>query len=493
MLQPLRRMLLISLIFFLAIDTSMATTQLDVDYTIGIEAINQADYKQAIKLLSPIVEQQPDYKRARYYLGVSYAKSGNNQKALQLFDQDIAAKPQPETLLQAGIASLSMNKAAGASDYLGKAEQGFSGRAKDQALAVFYQGLAKQQLKDYQGSMGHFERASKLDADMQAPAGYYSAISLRALGQESAAIAKLEEVRHNSADSEYGQKASSLIRQIETGFGGGEQRFKFSATVGAQYDSNVILEPDTIEVSDENDFRGVILLGAAANWNWLRAAYGFYQSIHFELDEFNVQNHRATLEASTKRELRGKPITYGVRSVTNGALLSNSLRYFSFNSSLEPYVTRPINSIYSIHAKFSFQYEDFRSQDSQRDNFNFGLTLSHLLNLVDGRLFLGVRSGFQNKDADRAFDLWRFFSDAQLTFDARYFTIGAQGALMHDVYGRNLFSREDNRYDVGGSLSRRFLEHYLITASYQHSKVSSNLSQFDYTRHVTSLTVGGSF
>jgi tetratricopeptide (TPR) repeat protein len=493
MLQPLKRMLLICIVFCVSGYAAHASEQFDADYTIGVEALNQGDYKQATKLFGSIVKQDPTYKRARYYLGVSYSRTSKYKKALQLFKEDIASNPLSETFLQAGIANLNMGDGSAAVSYLDKAVQGFSGRSQDQALALFYLGLAKQQLSDYQASLLPLQQAGKLDQAMSAPAGYYAAVSMQALGQESEAIAKLEEIRQKGASPEYEKKAAELIRQIETGFGDQERKYSLNATIGFQYDTNVILEPDTIEVSEEDDFRGVVVLGGAADFDWLRASYGFYQSIHLELDGFNVQNHRLALDSSVKSDLRGQPITYGVRSVTNGALLSNSLRYFSFNSSVEPYLTRPINSIYSIHAKFAFQYEDFRSQDSQRDNFNYGLVLSHLINLADGRLFLGIRSGLHNKDADRAFDLWRLFSDAQITFDARYFTVGAQGAFMHDVYARNLNNCEDNRYDVGGSISRGFLEHYLVTASYQRSKVSSNQFQFDYTRQIPSLTIGASF
>ena len=75
-----------------------------------------------------------------------------------------------------------------------------------------------------------------------------------------------------------------------------EKPYKLNVTAGVQYDTNVILEPTNPIVDEDlrgDDGRAVVLINAGARVFKnkelsAKVDYNFYQSLHFDLDRFNV-------------------------------------------------------------------------------------------------------------------------------------------------------------------------------------------------------------
>ncbi len=80
-----------------------------------------------------------------------------------------------------------------------------------------------------------------------------------------------------------------------------EKPYRLNISAGTQYDSNVILEPSNPPVSAErkSDTRAVLYVTSGAvllkeKVIKLTLDYNFYQSLHMNLSEFNVQYHKIT-------------------------------------------------------------------------------------------------------------------------------------------------------------------------------------------------------
>jgi tetratricopeptide (TPR) repeat protein len=75
------------------------------DYDDAVRAVEKKDYKQAIRLLSRVLEKTPKNADALNYMGFSHRKSGDHQKAIDYYKQALAVNPDHR----------------GANEYLGEA------------------------------------------------------------------------------------------------------------------------------------------------------------------------------------------------------------------------------------------------------------------------------------------------------------------------------------------------------------------------------------
>jgi hypothetical protein len=82
------------------------------------------------------------------------------------------------------------------------------------------------------------------------------------------------------------------------------RRYQLYGGTGLEYDSNVVLAPLDGEVAvgfgTQADGRAIFLAGGRyqiwrAQHVQLGVGYDFFQSLHFELTEFNMQDHRPSL------------------------------------------------------------------------------------------------------------------------------------------------------------------------------------------------------
>jgi hypothetical protein len=109
--------------------------------------------------------------------------------------------------------------------------------------------------------------------------------------------------------SAVGREAQRFLELLESPSG---RWYSFSAALGLNYDSNVILAPAVgggdaqtiLGVSQKSDGEGVIRAGALLV-PWQRGAtvslaYDFFQSYHFELVEFDLQAHTVSTQVSSE-------------------------------------------------------------------------------------------------------------------------------------------------------------------------------------------------
>src|SRR5262249_54096378 len=129
-------------------------------------------------------------------------------------------------------------------------------------------------------------------------------------------------------------------------------------TVGFEYDDNVILEPNGIAISRQADGRAVFnVVGRLVpirtpSWN-LGAEYALFQSLHFDLSEFNIQSHTA----GVFMEYKLPPVTLHVAVNYNYTLLDDS-RYSEAVTVQPSAIFKETASLYTV-ASVRYQQNNF--------------------------------------------------------------------------------------------------------------------------------------
>jgi hypothetical protein len=171
-------------------------------------------------------------------------------------------------------------------------------------------GLALFRLERYRDAVPRFLRAAR-SPSLEAKAHYFAGLALVRQGRMAEARAELEKVGPGSDSSEVAAPAHELIQTISAG--PEKKRLSLKASIGLQYDSNVILLPDDAStpsgISNRRDYRAVGALQAglqlirSVRWDG-GMDYHFYQSLHRDLDRYNIQIHDIGLKVIHQPSLR---------------------------------------------------------------------------------------------------------------------------------------------------------------------------------------------
>ena len=462
--------------------TVFASQEADFEYTLGVQAIDLQDYAKAVRHFQTVVQLKPDFFDGRYYLAYSLAKVGKGEEALAKLEELLREKPEDHRLLlESAITALDIDQPHRALTPLQHAIQKYS----DDWVFHYYLGLAYFKMNQYDKSVATLEQVARHDKELMPAAWYFAGAALAKQGQTGFAIEKLENVKVAALGSIYAQKADELIQALE---GGGQVASKImvSTTLGVQYDSNVILEPDALEISDESDWRGVAILGLRLPVRQFNFSYSFYQSLHIDLRSFNVQSHSLGADWQRPVDYYGVPLKVGVRTKGSVTFLSSDLNFFSHNQTLEPYLIAKWNKYYQASLTLLLQYEDFRRSDEIRDNFGYGLAMSHLLSPFGPGMLFGVKGRTQFEDADAEFDLFRFKGDLVLALVKGRLHLDLLASYAKEYYARSSTNRDDNRLTGNANIGYR-LKKSRFNAGYIYIFNNSNVAAFEYKRHIYSL------
>lgn len=396
-----------------------------------------------------------------------------------------------EIALTKGQYAIELQDYAVAIDHLTKALELKPG---DQAARVSL-GVAYSRSGDNGRAREVLEQAVKDDpADSRAQ--YELALVLAKIGQgeESkrlmAAVAK-------SNDPE----VSAAARTSLEGTGAGEKK-KFTAKLsgGLQYDSNVILEQDSPTTPGVKN----------ADWRWVWAVnadyslldtgkagvavgYQFYQSIHHELKDYNVEQH--TGRAAGQYEL-SKTVSANLEY----DFVYSSLRSDHYSTTHQFALRLPAKLAPESLTEPHVAYESKRFFDTTAFTGNADRNGSNTAAGVSHTIMLGKKAAISldyTYDADSAavdswsyagnkgtvnalaeWDSYKFFGTLSY-YDRKYDAI-APGAPE---------KRHDGTQEYSLGISRKAGKRATVTLSDQHTINDSNLDLYQYTRNIISLMV----
>jgi hypothetical protein len=273
-------------------------------------------------------------------------------------------------------------------------------------------------------------------------------------------------------------------------------------SMGTQFDSNVVVKsedgPLPEGISDKSDWRAVTIISAGYDLHKsdrakINAGYSLYQSLHDDLNLYNVQAHSTQLGLMSrfrKTIMVSLPFSY-----TYSYLYRDD---FSESYSLAPSFLLAEGKGFFTQLGYKFTDNDFK--DSERFGTNSDRT-GHVSTLsvtqfVPIRSPLNARLGYSysrssTREPFQSYSGNQFFAHLTAKLPLKL-TAGLYGEYLRKNYSREKFPDEDKfRKDSTGtysaSLSRELLSWLNMELSLSYVRNDSVLESYDYERTITSV------
>ena len=481
--------------------TSAASEESELAIARGLVELHAGRYANALALFERAAKADPDDLYAHYYEGLALVRLERFAEAETALRSVVAAKPDlNEAGLALGIALVRTGQYREAADWLQKAQA-----APDlDAEASLYLGVAQLRLGNAEAAQRNFERAASRDPSFAAAARYYQGVADLGSGSVDRARSHFESVVATSPDTEVGVEAAQYLRLMREGqLWNAARSYDAYGSVGFEYDSNVRLVDTYLTTGGKADGRGVITAGGRyLLWPGERAqvsvGYDFFQSLHFDLTEYNLQDNRPSVQvlADLGRVRVGLLGRYDYYLREDDSFLGEA--------SALPWLVVPAGEYGRTEVFYRFRRRDFKQQAySHYTGYN-------QMPGIDQYVYLGsparyVVAGYQfdymnpdDSDSPYGYDGHRIRSG--IGWDVTdALSANAEYAFFYRTYGVPAPNsrRHDDEHWVVVASDLLLGEHVFVTLGYfgtfNSSYQTSNLDDFSYTRHIVSLSVGGRF
>ncbi len=261
----------------------------------GLIEMHEGRLEQARTLFQQAIDTDPNDLDARYYRAVVAGQLGDTAGAIADLRAVLAGRPSFDAAaLELGNALTESGQYEEAIPWLEQAQHDprLDGRAS------FGLGLAQLRLQRLDDARQSFQRARERDPAIAVASRYYEGVADYRAGNTLRAQESFTFVQETSPDSAIGQQAASYLTLLRRGRIG---KYSLYASVALTYDSNVVLAPgnQTAATSVSNQADGAFNIdvgGIYIPWETdqftLSIGYDFFQSLYFQLQDFDLQDHR---------------------------------------------------------------------------------------------------------------------------------------------------------------------------------------------------------
>ena len=512
MIRVLRRRLLaiaaIGLTVAATARTASANATSETFYAKGLVPFRAQQWDEAQRLFDRAVQSDPSDALATYYRGLARARLGYRPAAIEDLRRALDMRPDLSgAILDLGILYFESEEYEQAELWLRRAYE----EPQHRFAAALFLGLTLLRRGDPEAARPFLATAGK-DPELRASARYYEGIALLRLDEEDAARRALADVAAARPGSQLAQAAEEYLRTPPGEAPAGRpKRWSVYGDLGFEYDSNVVLAPDdgsiqdTRGISDQSDGRAV--LGAGGSYRlvdaervWVAMSYDFSQSLHFSLNEFDLQGHRIRLDIGSKADI----VQFGVSGYYDYYLLDFD-EYYQQGVGI-PWVTLFEGDVAASQLYYRFRSRDFLDDvfDPYRDAYNhaFGIRQLVLLGAVDRVLGFGYQIDDENPISDDGDDFQYFGHqvDAYVRFGVLdWFDALAGYAIRFDLYDeRNSRTgtpprfgkkREDIDHQLTVRVERAITPYLSAAVEYLGVFNDSNVAEFEYNRQIVSAGV----
>jgi len=436
---------------------------------------------------------------ARYYRGLLRGRRGDLVGSIDDLRAALERKPDLHAAaLELGVALVQSGEPRAAIPWLEQAQR----QAEFAAPAALYLGVAYLRLQELDRAAASLARVESSDPMLLQAGQYYRALLAYQRGDREAAAAGFRKVVDESPGTAFAREAGEFLSAIESRE---IVPYRLRGSVGFEYDSNVILAPDDqalkqqAGVANQEDGRFTIAAGGSYIWRpepfRVALGYDFFQSLHFDLEEFNLQDHRPSLVVSAARG----PVQFGVLAEYNFYLKSDD-RFLQEGTAM-PWVALSAGDRGRTEFSYRMRRRDFLlDQFEVRDAFNHAFAARQVIFLGSPQRQFAVGYRFDVDDPIRGGESQRFAYFANevnvgLSWDLPFDVQGDAGYAFRreryrrvsSVYVNDRDARRDNEHDVVASLSRPINDHFDVAAGYSGTINDSNARAFTYDRHIASI------
>jgi hypothetical protein len=459
------------------------TLPLEQEFARGLAAYTQCNYARARDYFRNVVAQAPDDAQALFYLGVSLGHLRAFEEAIARLTQALALSPEnpsiPQVHYHLGWIYTQMHgHEREAQDHFAQAQEEFPAR-----LTHYYQGMM----------------LYKLDCLAQAKP------FLKAVLQEDDTAYEARIAQRYYYDIIYRQR---------------EQRWwQLEGTVAFQYDDNVVLEPnnDAFAFGRQGDgstvftLMGRLLATRAAPWR-LGAEYTLFQSLYFDLSDFDIQSHTGRLFASLDLgQVTLRTAVDNTFTLLDNTRFSNAV---TVQQALSLQQTKKLYAVLSVQYSKSNFFHQFipTGQEAVRDRDGWAVRAGFDQYLLLNRQGTSLRLSYNYEMSRNDGTDWEY--------NGHYVALGVHTPLGEEInldvdmgYTRRNYlhinsfdasplavltpddrrARDDDRVVGSIILSRPLGPYLMLSASFTHISNISNLNFFDYRRNITTLALTARF
>jgi tetratricopeptide (TPR) repeat protein len=492
-------------------------------YARGLIPFDRGQWEQAYTLFDRAVAADPADAVALYYRGLTLARLRQYAPAIRDMEHALQLNPTlPHATLDLGIAYFDDGQYTPAKTWLERAYQ----QGVERFTAAFFLGLTCYRTGDDAAAQKYLTEA-KADPDLRPSAQYYAGLALYRQGKADAARAEMQQVMREQPQSEIGKAAQRAVGGEKAQPAGGpaapQKPWLLYGEVGFQYDTNVVLAPSDAGVkvaegiTKQADGRAVIGLGGAyqllrTDIGSLNAQYDFYQSIHFNLTQFDLQGHRLRLDALSVPA----KWSYGLSAIYDFYLLD----YQSFfqEGLATPWISLNETDAAATQAYYTVRGRDFFREpyDPDRNGINNAVGIRQYLNLgtlgpgdwlLDFGYQFDAETTFSNSLGARDFQNIGNQGDIDLRVPLYWLVQLQLGYLfrLEDYQYPNSrtkppppapqigFRRHDNEQQIAVALRRSLTANVSAEIDYFGVINNSNISDFEYDRSIVAGSVRVTF
>lgn len=464
--------------------------------TQGLVSLHQQRYAEALRLFTQAVEADPSDVYARYYKGVTEGRLEQWSEAVSDLSAVMASKPElTQGALELGVALLQSGQSAAASEWLARAQQ-----VPDlDAAASFYLGIAQLRLDELVAARQNLERAASGDPQFALACRYYQGVVEVRMGNQEKAKELFENVVATSPQSAVGREAHEFLVGIQQGGQPTVRSYQLYGGTGLEYDSNIVLAPLDGEAAaafgKQSDGRAIFLAGGRyAIWRaeraQLSAGYDFFQSLHFDLTQFNMQDHRGSLS-----------VTGSIGLVEGGVMGAYDYYLRDAQSFLQqgeafPWFRVSQPEFGRTEVFFRMQRRDFKVASLQTlfDSFTYLTGFDQFVTLGSPDRYVVAGYRFDTMvPTDGAVSVFEY--------NGNLVRAGVGGTLPFEIateldftyrnkdYAPASDGRLDDEYRIILATGKQVADYTFVTLSYLGTFNQSNQSVFEYNRQIVSLSV----
>lgn len=489
--------ILLPLLLFIA---SPALANFEVNLNKGIALYLEKNYSESIVYLEKAVLENPESPVANHLLGLSNYQVGNYQLSADYLEKAKELDPENKDInLELGNSYLQLNRYDEAEKEL---SQYVSSNPKS-GIGQYYLGYAQLLNGNYEQSIESLNNANNLNPELNLQSIYYQGVSYYSLFKYQKARQKFLQVQELAPKGDKlglsAQEYLDILRVLGKNY---YANFSF----GYQYDTNVGLEPDNVQIfTDEKDSSLYLFLNLGYKPYFTdEATIGFdyrtFFSFHDELTDFNLQNHTISVYGEKDANNFSRPVrgflSYSYKIVLIDGSPADNL--FSQSHIVVPGFTVRWSEKLTSRIFYKFQYDDFKDFP-ERDAYNNSITFANFYRLYNGRLILspGVKLELNSADniqGERSYTYWSptVFLEASASPMDKVILFSRLHYHYQNYYDDE-FERRDNQFGFRALLQRELYKALYLDLAYDFIYNGSDSDipgpePFQYNRNV--FTVG---
>jgi tetratricopeptide (TPR) repeat protein len=478
-------------------DMAAASEQSERLYSRGLVEFHAEHYQEALALFQQATQADPQDAYALYYKGETEGRLDDYPAAVSDLRAALAIEPDlPQAPLELGIALVKTGADREAVPWLEKAQQ----VPESDAVASLFLGMAQLHLGQRATARQQLERAAR-DAELHVTTEYYLGVLEFQEHNWTEADRHFAEVAAAQADSEMGREAAMFLERLRYRE---QSRLQLYGEAGFQYDSNVVVAPNDealktqAGISRQSDGRAILTAGGRytllrTDQAELTVGYEVFQSLHFHLHSFNLENHRPNVQFVAA----AGPVRVGVLTYYDYYLLDSA----SFLQSVIalPWVEVPEGSWGHTQLSYRFRWRDYYPQPygDLLSATNHAPGLRQLIDLGSPDRFLLFGYQYDREEPSNA-------AGAAFGYDGHQIAAGVGWALpwqvdtelvyafRHEEYDRASAGRRDDTHFITLLFDRPINEYLAVRLAYFGTVNNSNDPRFEYDRNMVSLSLRGS-